>query len=331
MARPVRPRTFTVSTTSGPVKIAEIVDFSKFSESAQFDVVCGSIARAIQQCKPTDPVVDELVLYYNRVVKEHNSRFARNRMKYITTHTTAAKMEVTTTSKTPAIESAVQLRDERLEKKTATFADLSALVKGMSEEDQIAMLLTMGGGTAEKLVDMTGGATEAEQIEYFCSNPDYKGVPTPVSGFVTTKETIFGDVWTITRYPDRTSVVNGTYICTRTNPIDTVEGGIHGEAPYCFLIALWHANRAFMRTRGFKSPCELFNVLKHAGKIIAPGKMFERDSILPVAKFLNVTIMVIVNDSKDERFNDGLIGDGPEMLHVYLVSLKSRHYVSDTE
>ena len=161
------------------------------------------------------------------------------------------------------------------------------------------------------LGDRLFGATEEKRI--------------PVDGFVTSTENLYDTEWCITRYSDGTSCINGTWVSSDDKPIRGQ--GINGEGPYCFLIALWHNNQEFMLHRDYKSPWVLFSTLLWAGKITARYKMFERDSILPVAEFLDakVTVTILDRDEQDE------VGSGTNMLFVTMRSLKERHYVSGTE
>jgi hypothetical protein len=271
------------------------------------------------------------VSYGNRLIEYRNIKFPARRIPYISIQRTSVRLVVETTSYAPGVGAAEIHTAAKVEKKTTTFTDLYSASQGLSEEEQLKLLLKMSR-VSDDLTAMTGGHTEEEQIAFFCTAPEETKTPAvPAGRFRITKEQIFGSMWSITRYPDGTSCVNATYICDRANPIDTANGGIHGEAPYCFLIALFHDNPEIMQRKGYLSPHALLADLKRAGKIIAPGRMFERDSILPVAKFLQATVFVTLLDARDERFNDGLIGDGQDFLMVRLKSLKERHYVSGTE
>lgn len=161
------------------------------------------------------------------------------------------------------------------------------------------------------LGDRLFGATEETRI--------------PVDGFVTSTENLYDTEWCITRYSDGTSCINGTWVSSDDKPIRGQ--GINGEGPYCFLIALWHNNQDFMLHRGYKSPWSLFSALLWSLKITARYKMFERDSILPVAEFLDATVIVTIQD-RDEPDE---VGSGTNILFVTMRSLQARHYVSGTE
>lgn len=327
-------RVITVSTKKGPVSVTEYANFDAYTEDGQFSATRRYLFSVIERCdKPNSPEVEALVKYCNRLIACRNQRFPGEQVPYVSVVRTSARVVIETTTQTPGVAAAETQQATTVEKKITTFTDLHRAAQGMTEDEQMALLLQMSS-VADNLVSMTGGRTEEEQIAFFCSAPEETkatDVPVPATGFSTTKEQIFGSMWSITRYPDGTSCVNATYICDRANPIDTVNGGIHGEAPYCFLIGLFHDNPEVMQRKGYRSPYALLADLKRAGKIIAPGKMFERDSILPVAEFLRATVFVTLLDERDERFNDGLIGEGRDFLTVRLASLKAKHYVSGTE
>jgi len=152
----------------------------------------------------------------------------------------------------------------------------------------------------------------------------------PKGLFRTTSEVIHQSLWKITRYADGTSTVNGTFVCPVSEPIDRTNGGIVGEAPYCFLIAVYHDNLETMERLKIKSPFDLLSKLIAAKGLLAPNKMFERTTILPVAKLLNATIQVTLQEGPMGH-DDGIIGDGPNLLFVRLHSLTKRHYISGTE
>lgn len=308
-------RDITISTNKGPISVIPHVNFDAFVEEGQYNSTRDYLVSIIRLCnKPDSPELDRLIAYCNRLTQCRNKLYPTKPIDYITVRKTSVMVAVKMVSHIPGIPSAPEEHVVAMAKKqSTTWDDLQIASRGMTEEEQLAILM--------KMTDLT---------EQFVSGgrPDEKHHD---SAFRTTKEVIHGIRWSITRYADGSSCVNGTFISDRANPIDTVQGGIHGEAPYCFLIGLFHDNPDFMQSHGYRSPNALLTALKRAGKIVAPGRMFERDSILPVAQFLKATVYVVLLDRRDRSFDDGVIGNGPNPLSVRLVSLKERHYRSGTE
>lgn len=320
----------TVSTNSGPV-VVQCYDFSKFTEVNRFHSTQIEIMRALYQVNaPNSPEVKLLIEYGNRMIAECNSRYpSHTPVPYFSIVTTSVHVTVVQTKEIPgAVVSGVQNFTHHETKSTtiatqqSEYQNLSELTRGMSEEDQLRLMMEMEASAAS----LTLAAGGFEEKSHSLSPAD------SAMGFRTTKQFAHGCSWSVTRYTDGTSCVNGTFIHDGPEPIDPT-GGVHGEAPYCFLIALWHDNPDFMARKGYKSPSALLNTLKRAGKIIAPNRMFERDSIVPVAQFLKAAVLVEILDRHDAQFDDGIIGDdqSDDYLTVRLVSLRQRHYISGTE
>lgn len=137
---------------------------------------------------------------------------------------------------------------------------------------------------------------------------------------------LFGEMWSHVTYTDGTSTVNATFICKSREPFDLAQGGIDGEAPYCFLIGLWHDNIDYMMSLGITSPSALLENLKQHKLLHAPNKMFERKTILPVAEFLGATINVVHLDWNKQV---EAVGDGRAVLSVRFTDVRFHYYSYD--
>lgn len=158
--------------------------------------------------------------------------------------------------------------------------------------------------------------------------------PLPKAIYVTkTLHVIHGIQWSIiSGYPDGSSVVNASFVWAagRDAAKDIAAGNIVGEAPYCFLIALFHGNTEFFTGRGIMSPYALSEHLKRVGLPPRPGVMYEQDTIIPVARLFRTSIHVNIVDAPDHSYevNNEITN---ESILVVPLSLNDSHYISGAE
>ncbi len=139
--------------------------------------------------------------------------------------------------------------------------------------------------------------------------------------------------WVVTTgYPDGSAVVNATYVWQAgRNPVEDIKAGcIIGQAPYCFLITLFHMNRTFFDQRGINSPYALSTYLTRAGLPPKEGVMYNDETIAPVARHFRATIYMNIVDAPDHSYPVNDDGKNEVFLVVHL-ALQNHHYISGTE
>ncbi len=131
-------------------------------------------------------------------------------------------------------------------------------------------------------------------------------------------------------YPDGSYVVNATYVWPSKRDVvdDIKKGNIVGEAPYCFLITLFHLNRDFFVRRNITSPYALLTYLMKNGMPPPKNQMYEDTTIIPVARHFRATIYIHTVDVPDYSH---IINNGHNEILKVSLSLKTRHYISGTE
>lgn len=139
--------------------------------------------------------------------------------------------------------------------------------------------------------------------------------------------------WVIaTGYSDGSAVVNATFVwAAGRDPVADIKAGhIVGQAPYCFLITLFHMNMEFFLHKGIVSPYALSTYLTKQGLPPVPGKMYIDDTILPVARHFTASIYVNIVDVANQSHPINDLPSNKVMLMVTL-AIRSRHYISGLE
>lgn len=139
--------------------------------------------------------------------------------------------------------------------------------------------------------------------------------------------------WVIaTGYSDGSAVVNATFVwAAGRDPVaDIKAGNIVGQAPYCFLITLFHMNMEFFLNKGIVSPYALSTYLTKQGLPPIPNTMYIDDTILPVAQHFAASIYVNIVDLDNQSHPINDLPDNSTVLMVTL-AIRSRHYISGME
>lgn len=139
--------------------------------------------------------------------------------------------------------------------------------------------------------------------------------------------------WVIaTGYSDGSAVVNATFVwAAGRDPVADIKAGdIVGQAPYCFLITLFHMNMEFFLNKGIVSPYALSTYLTKQGLPPIPNTMYIDDTILPVARHFSASIYVNIVDLDNQSHPINDLPDNSTVLMVTL-AIRSRHYISGME
>ena len=139
--------------------------------------------------------------------------------------------------------------------------------------------------------------------------------------------------WVVaTGYSDGSAVVNATFVwAAGRDPVaDIKAGNIVGQAPYCFLITLFHLNMEFFLNKGIVSPYALSTYLTKQGLPPVPNQMYFDDTILPVAQHFAASIYVNIVDLDKLSHSINDLPSNKVMLMVTL-AIRSRHYISGLE
>ncbi len=136
----------------------------------------------------------------------------------------------------------------------------------------------------------------------------------------------------VSGYQDGSAVVNATFIWEKVDDVlpDITAGKISTNAPYCFIITLFHMNVDFFVARGIKSPYALMVYLTRAGMPPKSGVMYNDETILPVARHFQTTIYLNIIDAPhySHAVNDKDTNITMMLAHLCLTR---NHYISGLE
>lgn len=229
-----------------------------------------------------------------------------------------------------------------------SYEDSLALALAVSQENQVfldadlesALMLSEATCKAQaELDEVIAQSLYLAEVKEFTAVSEVVKVPDSKNDHVNIpnikKEThILHDTkWVIaTGYADGSSVVNATYVWpTGRDPVADIKAGqIVGQAPYCFLIAMFQMNMEFFIRKGIVSPYALADYLTKQGLPPIPGKMYVDDTIMPVAKHFAATIYINIVDVDNHSHP---INDIPSNKAFFMIDLaiRSRHYISGLE